>query len=178
MIVIRLKRMGKKKHPFYRIVVAEKARPVAGKFIEIIGTFDPLTKPEKIQINKERLQLWLKRGAQLSDTLNNLLVKAGELPKTAIIKKTTAKKKEKEKEEKPEKPAVIPVPKAQQEPKGESVLEEIEEEIKEEPKAPEEAKPEIPAEKIETKPEIQKEEKSEAEIQAEKPSKPEDIKKE
>jgi small subunit ribosomal protein S16 len=73
---IRLKRMGAKKSPFYRIVVADSKSPRDGKFLEEIGSYDPLTDPAEIKVSLERAQFWIKNGAQPSDTVRALLKKA------------------------------------------------------------------------------------------------------
>jgi small subunit ribosomal protein S16 len=70
---IRLARIGKKKKPYYRIVVIEKSRPRNGRTIEIVGTYDPLKKPAAIQLNAERIKHWLGCGAQPSDTVRSFL---------------------------------------------------------------------------------------------------------
>ena len=74
---IRLTRKGAKKRPFYRIVVADSEAPRDGKFIEIIGTYNPLTDPVEVQIDPERLRVWLDRGAQPSDTVRSLIKQKG-----------------------------------------------------------------------------------------------------
>ncbi|MDD4169603.1 MAG: 30S ribosomal protein S16 [Desulfotomaculaceae bacterium] len=84
MVKIRLKRMGAKKKPFYRIVVADSRSPRDGRFIEEIGSYDPLKNPAVIKINEERALEWLKKGVQLSDTAKVLFKKAGIL-KTAPV---------------------------------------------------------------------------------------------
>ena len=73
MLMIRLARIGKKKRPFYRIVVTEKTRPRNGRFVEIVGTYDPLKKPAAIDMKEERVQYWLGKGAQPSDTVRSFL---------------------------------------------------------------------------------------------------------
>ena len=73
MLMIRLSRIGKKKHPFYRVVVTEKTRPRNGRFVEIVGTYDPQKKPALVQLDSERVQYWLGKGAQPSDTVRSLL---------------------------------------------------------------------------------------------------------
>ena len=73
MLAIRLSRIGKKKHPFYRIVVTEKTRPRSGRFVEIVGTYNPLKKPAEVKLNAERLKYWLGCGAQPSDTVRSFL---------------------------------------------------------------------------------------------------------
>jgi small subunit ribosomal protein S16 len=74
---IRLTRKGTKKRPFYRIVVAHSEAPRDGKFLEILGTYNPLTDPAEIQIDPERLRVWLDRGAQPTDTVRNLIKQKG-----------------------------------------------------------------------------------------------------
>lgn len=73
MLTIRLARIGKKKHPFYRVIVTEKTRPRNGRFVEIVGTYDPQKKPAAVQLNSERVQYWLGKGAQPSDTVRSLI---------------------------------------------------------------------------------------------------------
>lgn len=73
MVRIRLRRMGAKKKPFYRIVVAEKRSPRDGRFIETIGTYNPLTEPETVDLKHERAAHWLSVGAQPSDAVARLL---------------------------------------------------------------------------------------------------------
>ncbi len=73
MLAIRLCRIGKKKHPFYRVVVTEKTRPRNGRFVEIVGTYNPLKKPAEVKLNAERLKYWLGCGAQPSDTVRSFL---------------------------------------------------------------------------------------------------------
>jgi small subunit ribosomal protein S16 len=65
--------MGKKKRPFYRVVVTEKTRPRNGRFVEIVGTYDPLKKPAAVEVDRERVAYWLSKGAQPSDTVRSLL---------------------------------------------------------------------------------------------------------
>ena len=79
MVKIRLRRMGAKKAPFYRIVVADSRAPRDGKFIEEIGTYNPLADPSVITVDAERAQYWVKNGAQPTDTVKSLLKKAGAL---------------------------------------------------------------------------------------------------
>ena len=78
-VKIRLNRMGAKKNPFYRIVVADSRAPRDGRFIEEIGTYNPLTDPVEIKIDSERAQQWIKNGAQPTDTVRALLKKTGVL---------------------------------------------------------------------------------------------------
>lgn len=77
MVRIRLRRMGAKKKPFYRIVVADQRSPRDGRFIENIGTYDPLTDPPTINIKSERAGHWLRVGAQPSEAVARLLTKTG-----------------------------------------------------------------------------------------------------
>jgi small subunit ribosomal protein S16 len=72
-LAIRLARIGKKKRPFYRVVVTEKTRPRNGRFVEIVGTYDPLKKPAEIKLDAERIKYWLGCGAQPSDTVRSFL---------------------------------------------------------------------------------------------------------
>ncbi|MDO5562323.1 MAG: 30S ribosomal protein S16 [Synergistaceae bacterium] len=74
---IRLSRHGKKKAPFYRLVVTDSHSPRDGNFIEILGTYNPLMEPAEIKIDAERAAYWLKNGASPSDTAKGLLKKAG-----------------------------------------------------------------------------------------------------
>lgn len=76
MVKIRLRRMGAKKAPFYRVVVADSCYPRDGRFIEEIGTYDPLTEPATIKIDMERAKYWISNGAQPTDTVRGLLKKA------------------------------------------------------------------------------------------------------
>ena len=73
MVSIRLARIGKKKKPFYRIVVIDKRRPRNGRTVEIVGTYDPLKKPAEIKLDAERIKHWLGCGAQPSDTVRSFL---------------------------------------------------------------------------------------------------------
>lgn len=73
MLMIRLSRIGKKKRPFYRVVVTEKTRPRNGRFVEIVGTYDPLQKPAAITLDHDRVNYWLGKGAQPSDTVRSFL---------------------------------------------------------------------------------------------------------
>lgn len=80
-VKIRLTRLGDKKSPFYRVVVADSRSPRDGKFIDILGTYDPLKSPEEIKINNEKAAQWLKNGAQPTNTAKDLLVKSGVITK-------------------------------------------------------------------------------------------------
>jgi small subunit ribosomal protein S16 len=76
-VKIRLKRMGAKKAPFYRVVVADSRSPRDGKFIEEIGYYNPITEPAEIKIDAEKAKKWLNTGAQPSDIVRSLLKKSG-----------------------------------------------------------------------------------------------------
>ena len=82
MIKLRLRRMGAKKRPFYRIVAAEHSSPRDGRFIEILGHYDPLTEPATVKVEAERIKYWLSVGAQPSETVAGLLKRAGVLDAT------------------------------------------------------------------------------------------------
>lgn len=79
MVKIRLRRMGAKKAPFYRIVVADSRFPRDGRFIEELGTYNPLKEPSEIKVDAERTLNWIKTGAQPTETVKALLKKAGVL---------------------------------------------------------------------------------------------------
>lgn len=74
---IRLRREGKTKKPAYRVVVADSRAPRDGRFIEIIGHYDPLSSPPRLTIDQEKAVAWLKKGAQPTNTVRTLLVRAG-----------------------------------------------------------------------------------------------------
>jgi small subunit ribosomal protein S16 len=76
-VVIRLARHGAKKKPFYRIVVADGECPRNGKYLENVGTYDPLLDPAKVTLKTERIQYWMGQGAKPSDTVRSLLKKEG-----------------------------------------------------------------------------------------------------
>ncbi|WP_025730051.1 30S ribosomal protein S16 [Atopobacter phocae] len=80
-VKIRLKRMGSKKKPFYRIVVADSRSPRDGRIIEKVGTYNPLTDPETIEIQEDLVLQWLGNGAQPSDTVRNILSRQGVMKK-------------------------------------------------------------------------------------------------
>ncbi len=77
MVKIRLARKGNRKRPFYRVVVAEDSKRRDGRFIEIVGTYDPLKKPAAIEIQSEAVLKWLADGAQPTDTVKRILMKCG-----------------------------------------------------------------------------------------------------
>ncbi len=77
MVKIRLRRMGAKKNPFYRIVVADSRYPRDGRFIEEIGTYDPLKTPADVKIDADKAKQWIANGAQPTDTVKDILKKSG-----------------------------------------------------------------------------------------------------
>lgn len=94
-VKIRLTRMGRHKRPFYRIVVADSRMPRDGRFIEILGTYDPLANPAAVKIKQDRTAQWLMKGAQPTDTVQRLLrttgvikqesgTKGGKVPETTV----------------------------------------------------------------------------------------------
>jgi small subunit ribosomal protein S16 len=84
MLAIRLARFGAKKKPTYRVVVIERDRARNSRSVEVVGHYNPVAKPAQIQLNRERIQYWMKNGAQPSDTVNRLLKTApAEAPVTA-----------------------------------------------------------------------------------------------
>ena len=89
MVKIRLRRMGAKKRPSYRVVVADSRAPRDGRFIAIIGHFNPLTDPETVVIDEAKALHWLSQGAQPTATVNRLLSKLGIMEKFKTIKETT-----------------------------------------------------------------------------------------
>ena len=85
-VKIRLKRMGAKKTPFYRIVAADSRSPRDGRYIEIIGTYNPVAEPAKVEINEELALKWLQTGAKPSDTVRNLFSNQGIMEKFHNLK--------------------------------------------------------------------------------------------
>ena len=75
MVKIRLRRMGAKKAPYYRVVVADSHSPRDGRFIEELGTYDPMAEGEKIRVDLERVKYWISNGAQPTDTVRGLIKK-------------------------------------------------------------------------------------------------------
>ena len=74
-VKIRLKRMGAKKRPFYRVVIADSRSPRDGKIVEKIGTYDPMTNPATVVLDKEKVEKWIKNGAKPTDTVKALIEK-------------------------------------------------------------------------------------------------------
>jgi len=89
MVKIRLRRVGAKNKPSYRLVVADVRSPRDGAFIDIIGHFNPLTDPETVVINEEKARHWLGKGAQPTDTVARLLTKAGIIENSKTSKEKT-----------------------------------------------------------------------------------------
>jgi small subunit ribosomal protein S16 len=87
---IRLKRMGAKKRPFFRVVVANSTAPRDGRVLDEIGYYNPLTDPATISLNEEKVIMWLNRGAQPSEAALSLLRKTGVLEKFEQLKKSKA----------------------------------------------------------------------------------------
>jgi small subunit ribosomal protein S16 len=88
-VKIRLRRIGAKKHPFYRLVVADTRSPRDGKFIDILGTYDPMADPVKLNLDQEKIRAWLQKGARPSDTARAFLIGQGLLPKESAKKRPT-----------------------------------------------------------------------------------------
>ncbi|WP_125605599.1 30S ribosomal protein S16 [Lapidilactobacillus bayanensis] len=80
-VKIRMRRMGSKRKPFYRIVVADSRSPRDGRFIEEVGYYNPISKPEQLKLNEDVILDWLQKGAQPSDTVRNLLSSQGLMKK-------------------------------------------------------------------------------------------------
>jgi len=140
--------MGAKKNPYYRIIVADSKSPRDGRFIEEIGTYDPLASPSLVKVDIERANYWIKSGAQPTDTVRALLKKAGAGVKEVKVKTVSKKAKE--------------APKATAKPKAE-VKAEPKVEVKEEPKV--EVKEEVVEEVVEpeaAEPEVKEEPKEES----------------
>ena len=76
-VKIRLRRMGAKKNPFYRVIIADERSPRNGRFIEEIGTYNPMTEPAEVKIDAEKAKKWLGNGAQPTETVRSLLKKSG-----------------------------------------------------------------------------------------------------
>jgi small subunit ribosomal protein S16 len=83
MVRIRLRRAGGKKHPFYRVVIADQRAARDGSFIEQVGTYDPFPDPPEIKLDEEKITQWMKNGAQPSESVADLLRSKGLLPKAA-----------------------------------------------------------------------------------------------
>lgn len=107
MLAIRLSRVGKTKQPTYRLIVSEKSKDTQGRYLEILGTYNPRSNPPAIKLEAERIKFWMSKGAQPSDTVHNLLVdqKIITTPKRKIW---TVPKSESKAEEKKEPAAEAP----------------------------------------------------------------------
>lgn len=95
-VKLRLKRMGSKQKPFYRIVAADARSPRDGRFIELVGTYDPIKGSDKVTIDEAKALTWLSNGAEPTDTVRNILSRAGIMKKFAESKKNTKKADKKE----------------------------------------------------------------------------------
>ena len=85
-VKLRLKRMGAKAKPFYRIVAADSRSPRDGRFLEVVGTYDPVKDASKVTVNEEKALYWLSKGAQPTETVRNILSKQGIMKKFADSK--------------------------------------------------------------------------------------------
>lgn len=90
MLRIRLRRVGKKKAPAYRIVVADSRAPRDGRFVEILGLYDPLTEPVTVNVDADKVRSWIGKGAQPSDTVARLMRNAGVIEGKAPASRTSA----------------------------------------------------------------------------------------
>jgi len=90
LVKIRLRRMGAKKHPFYRLVVADARSPRDGRFIEHLGYYDPMTDPVQVKIDAEKVMRWLRQGAQPSEAARSLLKREGLLERRTEKPTTSA----------------------------------------------------------------------------------------
>ena len=97
-VKLRLKRMGSKQKPFYRIVAADSRSPRDGRFIETVGTYNPIKDKSATTINEERVMYWLNNGAEPTDTVRSILSDAKIMKKFADSKKKTTTKKSKKEE--------------------------------------------------------------------------------
>ncbi len=91
-VKLRLKRMGGKQKPFYRIVAADSRFPRDGRFIESVGTYDPIKGKEVVMLDEEKIMKWLGNGAEPTDTVRNILSRQGVMKKFTESKKTAPKK--------------------------------------------------------------------------------------
>jgi small subunit ribosomal protein S16 len=79
-----MRRAGSKKRPFFRVVVTEKGSPRDGSFVEVLGDYNPRTRPERLNIKRDRLQYWLQNGAKASDSLRTLVARMPEQPAAPV----------------------------------------------------------------------------------------------
>ena len=89
MLVIRMRKMGSKKRPFFRVVVTDSRTARDSSFVEIVGHYNPRTKPAKVVIERDRIDYWVGKGAQLSDTVRTLLKRHMSAPEGAAASATT-----------------------------------------------------------------------------------------
>jgi small subunit ribosomal protein S16 len=82
-LMIRLARIGARKQPYYRVVVIEKERARNGRSVEVVGTYNPRTNPATVDLKRERIDFWVSKGAQLSETVSRLLAKSAPVTGTA-----------------------------------------------------------------------------------------------
>jgi small subunit ribosomal protein S16 len=82
MLAIRLRKMGSKKRPYFRVVVIEAGNPRDGSFVEVLGNYNPRSKPAKVVVDRERLQYWIGKGARPSDTVRTLVARHLSAPPT------------------------------------------------------------------------------------------------
>jgi len=90
MLAIRLRRTGSKKRPYFRVVVTDSRTARDSSFVEVLGSYNPRTKPETLNINRDRLAHWLKSGARPSDTIRTLVARMPEAPATPAAAEQTA----------------------------------------------------------------------------------------
>jgi len=159
MLTIRLQRMGKKKFATYRLVISEKSRDTQGDNLEILGTHNPHNKENGLVLKEERIKYWISKGAQTSNTVNNLLVKAGVIEGVKKKSVLISKKRVKKIEEKASKLAGS----SKKEEQAVVVEDKAPEPVSEEPVKVEEKAEEVPVEekKEEVTPEVVEEIKSE-----------------
>jgi len=159
---IRLRRTGKKKQAYYRVVVADARSPRDGRFIEVLGNYNPQTDPARVTIDEERALYWLKNGARPSDTVMSLLSKTGilarlaaERPDSPLLARPVKKKR------------IVAAPPEEKEPAGESEPAPAETEAATVPETPEvEAEAETEAAADPETPEVEAEDETEAETEA------------
>lgn len=134
MLTIRLARFGKKKQPFYRLVVNEKKHPPKGNVVEYLGIYNPKTK--ELKYDKERVQYWLDQGVMFSRTIGMILVKEGLVKKEDLPRLFTVEKKRKKKKEQPEEASTPTTAANPAEPKPATEVPAPETEVKKEESAP------------------------------------------
>ncbi len=128
MLTIRLSRIGKKKKPMYRLIISEKGRDPFGRSLEILGSFNPFSK--ELAVEQERIKYWISKGAQMSPTVNNLLIDKKIIEGRKVkASKPGAKPAEEKKPEEVKKPEVkaeeVPAEKTAETPVAESKTEEV-----------------------------------------------------